>query len=91
MQATKLHCDNVSAIAMTKNPVFHARTKHIEMRYHFIRELVKQNEINLHYVETQDQPANIFTKPVSFEKLKMFNSDFGITDYERVLKSNQQF
>ena len=48
---TTIYCENISAIAMTKNPVFHSRTKHIEIRHHFIRELVEKQEIELQFLQ----------------------------------------
>jgi hypothetical protein len=57
-----LWCDNVSAIALASNPVYHARTKHIKVDYHFIREKVLNKDISLSFISTCDQPANIFTK-----------------------------
>ncbi|PKU73081.1 Retrovirus-related Pol polyprotein from transposon TNT 1-94 [Dendrobium catenatum] len=59
---TPLYCDNVSAIALAHNPIFHARTKHIEVDYHFIRDFVKSNSTTVHHINTQDQVADIFTK-----------------------------
>lgn len=59
---TTIHCDSTSAIALAHNPVFHARTKHIEVDYHFIRDHLHSNEINLTHIATQDQIADIFTK-----------------------------
>ncbi|KAG6509698.1 hypothetical protein ZIOFF_027698 [Zingiber officinale] len=67
-----IFCDNQSAIAMTKNPVFHARSKHIELRRHFIREMVLQKEILLEFISTHDQPADVLTKAVSSEKFETF-------------------
>ncbi|GFY85496.1 molybdenum cofactor sulfurase family protein [Actinidia rufa] len=61
-QPTIIHCDNMSAIAMTKNPVFHARSKHIELQHHFIRDLVNNGEISIEFVNNNDQPADILTK-----------------------------
>ena len=55
-------CDNTSAIAMTKNPVFHQKSKHINRRYHFIREALQQNVIDIMYCKSEDQLADIFTK-----------------------------
>ncbi len=52
-EATKLLCDNVSTIAMTKNPVMHGRTKHIEIKHHFIRDLVGRKEIKLEFCSTE--------------------------------------
>ena len=57
-----------SLIAMSKNPVFHSRTKHIELRHHFIRDLVNDGEIQLEFISTNDQMADIFTKGTSSNK-----------------------
>ncbi|PKU84159.1 Retrovirus-related Pol polyprotein from transposon TNT 1-94 [Dendrobium catenatum] len=65
LQPTVIHCDNTSALALAKNPVFHARTKHIEIYYHFISEHVKSNAITLHHINSADQPADILTKALS--------------------------
>ena len=60
-----LWCDNVSALALASNPIFHARTKHIEVDYHFIREKVLSKELKVHFISTLDQIADIFTKALS--------------------------
>jgi hypothetical protein len=54
--------DNVGAIALASNPVFHARTKHIKVDFHFIREKVTNKDIKVRYIPILDQLANIFTK-----------------------------
>ncbi|KHN00057.1 Copia protein, partial [Glycine soja] len=59
--------DNRSAQELAKNPVFHERSKHIDTRYHFIRECITKKEVELTHVKTQDQVADIFTKPLKFE------------------------
>ncbi|SCZ91574.1 BZ3500_MvSof-1268-A1-R1_Chr1-2g01499 [Microbotryum saponariae] len=56
--------DNQGAIALTQNPVFHARTKHLRMLEHFVREHVRNGEISVTYIPTHDMVANIFTKPL---------------------------
>jgi hypothetical protein len=57
-----IYCDNISSILLANNPVYHARTKHIEVHYHFIRKKVLAKEIDLIHVSTKDQIADIFTK-----------------------------
>jgi hypothetical protein len=65
-----IHCDNLSSIQPAKNPVFHARTKHIEVHYHFVRERVLSGEVELQHVPTDRQIADIFTKPLGLDKLQ---------------------
>lgn len=79
-EPTRIYCDNRSAIAMAKNPVFHARSKHIELRYHFIRDLVSKGEICMEFVSTNDQPADALTKPVTREKFEKFKNELKITN-----------
>ena len=56
--------DNQAAIAMIKNPVYHARTKHIDIRYHFIRELYQEGQIRLEYCPSSENIADLMTKPI---------------------------
>jgi hypothetical protein len=58
----KLLVDNKSAISLAKNPVFHERSKHIDIRYHFIRECVEQGRVGIDYIRTNDQLADVLTK-----------------------------
>ncbi|MCO5572927.1 hypothetical protein L7F22_026688 [Adiantum nelumboides] len=67
-----IHCDNLSSIQLARNPVFHAKTKHIEVHYHFIIERVLDGSIDLTFVRTDDQVADIFTKALGAEKLQQF-------------------
>ncbi|XP_050939142.1 uncharacterized mitochondrial protein AtMg00810-like [Cucumis melo] len=59
---TVIHVDNKSTIALAKNPVFHDRSKHIDTRFHFIRDCISRKEVQVEYVKTEDQIADIFTK-----------------------------
>ena len=81
---TILFCDNLSAIAMTKNPVFHNRSKHIELRHHFIRELASRGEIELAFCKTGDQVADIFTKPIPTAKFLYFREKLGVIDFSKL-------
>ncbi|GJW52068.1 hypothetical protein Tco_0093419 [Tanacetum coccineum] len=68
-----IFCDNTSAIAISNNPVLHSRTKHIDIRYHFIRDHILKGDIELHFILTEYQLADIFTKPLdepTFTRLK---------------------
>lgn len=68
-----IYCDNISAIAFASNPVYDTSTKHVEVDYHFIREKVIHGEIQMRFVGTIDQLADIFTKGLGtpqFQSLK---------------------
>jgi hypothetical protein len=68
-----IHCDNTSAISVSKNPVFHSKTKNIHIKYHFLREQVTNNVVSLHYIPSKDQIVDIFIKPLAkaqFEYLR---------------------
>ena len=64
-----IYCDNLSSIQLARNSVFHARTKHIEVHYHYIQEQVLASNIDLVYVSTEEQIVDIFTKALGAEKL----------------------
>ena len=68
----RILCDNLSSIRLAKNPVFHARTKHIEVHYHYIREKVLEGEIEMVTTNTDGQFADIFTKGLNKEKFEKF-------------------
>ncbi|GKA94708.1 putative RNA-directed DNA polymerase [Tanacetum coccineum] len=59
-----LWCDNLGATYLSANPIFRARTKHVEIDYHFVREKVAQGDLRVQHISTHDQIANIFTKPL---------------------------
>ena len=73
-----MFCVNMSSIHLANNPIFHARTKHIEVLYHYVREKVLAGDIDLVYVSTQEQVADIFTKSLGAKKLQSFRSAIGV-------------
>jgi hypothetical protein len=81
-----IYCDNISSILLANNPVYHARTKHIEVHYHFIREKVIAKEIDLIHVSTKDQVADIFTKALGTDKLKKFRKMLGVLEVDLSLR-----
>ena len=64
LKKVPLLCDNESAIKISQNPVHHSRTKHIEIQYHFLRDHVLKGDIVISHVKSEDQLADIFTKPL---------------------------
>ncbi|KAI5332873.1 hypothetical protein L3X38_023002 [Prunus dulcis] len=75
-----LWVDNQSAISLASNPVFHARTKHVEVDYHFTRELVQNGSFRLHYVCSSNQLADIFTKSLSSSRFVYLRSKLSVCD-----------
>jgi hypothetical protein len=83
-----IYCDNISSILLANNPVYHARTKHIEVHYHFIREKNLVKEIDLIHVSTEDQVVDIFTKALGTNKLKKFRKMLGVLEVDLSLRGS---
>jgi len=75
-----LYVDNTSAIALMKNPVFHGRSKHIDTKYHFIRECVERGQTVVKRISTNDQKADILTKPMAAGKFEVMRHLIGVRD-----------
>lgn len=79
LEPTIIHYDNQSCIKLLVNPIFHNRFKHIEIPYHYIRNMVDRKVIKLIYISTEEQNANIFTKPLVKLILEYFKNKLGMT------------
>jgi hypothetical protein len=75
-----LLCDNESAIRMADNPVEHSRTKHIAIRYHFLRDHQQRGDIEIVYINTKEQLVDIFTKPLDDKTFTKLRHELNILD-----------
>ncbi|GKD49525.1 hypothetical protein Tco_1278501 [Tanacetum coccineum] len=73
-----IFCDNTSAIAISNNPVLHSRTKHIDIRYDFIKDHILKGDIELHFIPTEYQLADIFTKPLDEPTFTRLKAELGV-------------
>ena len=76
-----IFCDNTSAIAISNNPVLHQRTKHIDIRYHKVREYVEEKKVELLFIEGAENPADMFTKNLGYIKFLKFREHLGLEFY----------
>ena len=86
----KLWCDNVSALAIASNLVFHARTKHIEMDYHFIRDRVLCRDLQVKYIAIDDQLAEVFTKSLPTARFVFLRSKIKLPIAPMTLRGDER-
>jgi hypothetical protein len=79
-----LLCDNESAIKLTTNLVQHARTKHTDVCHHFIRDHQQKGDISIENVDTDDQLADIFTKPLDEKRFCKLRNELNILDFSNM-------
>ena len=70
--------DNQGTIALAQNPEYHARTKHIDVQYHFIRECIEMGQIRLRYCSTEDMVADALTKPLARDRFQKLVKEMGL-------------
>ena len=80
-----LLCDNESAIKIAHNPVQHSKTKHIQIRHHFLRDHVLKGDISIEHVKTEEQLADIFTKPLDEKRFSKLRCELNILESSNVL------
>ncbi|CAL0301617.1 unnamed protein product [Lupinus luteus] len=73
-------CDNSSTIRLSKNPVMHGRNKHIDVRFHFLRNLTKEGTIEMVHCGSEDQAADIMTKPLKLEVFQKLRKMLGVCE-----------
>ena len=73
-----IHCDNQSCVKM--NPVQHDKMKHVEMKYHYVREMVQRRAVELRYVPTNEQIADVLMKPLGQGKFVYFQDKLGVVE-----------
>jgi hypothetical protein len=78
LEVTCIFCDNQSCIKLSENPVFHDKSKHVEIKYHYIRDLVQKGVVKLQYIGTDEQIADVLTKPLSKVKFEYFRDKLGV-------------
>jgi hypothetical protein len=77
---TIIQCDNSSSIKLSKNPVLHVKCKHIDVRYHFLRDFTKEGIVEMTHCSTQEQIADIMTKPLKLETFCKLREKLGICE-----------
>jgi len=84
LEKVPLYWDNTSAINLTKNPIQHSKTKHIEIRHHFIRDHIQKGDIEIMFVKTENQLVDLFTKPLARDRFNKLRIELGILDMKNV-------
>jgi histone deacetylase 1/2 len=79
-----LWCDNIGATFLSSNPVFHARTKHIEVDFHFVREQVAKKMLHVRFISSKDQLVDIFTKPLSLPLFEACRRNLNLLDTVKI-------
>jgi hypothetical protein len=80
LSKVSLLCDNESAIRLADNPVEHSRTKHIDIRHHFLRDHQQKGDIDIYHISTENQLADIFTKPLDEKRFCRLRSELNVLD-----------
>ncbi|KAF2344297.1 hypothetical protein FHG87_024947, partial [Trinorchestia longiramus] len=82
--------DNQSAICLAQNPKNHGRYKHIDIKFHYVRDLVRNKEIDLVYCPSNDMLADIFTKGLSAEKFSRLRCKLGVVSFEKHIQCEKE-
>jgi hypothetical protein len=81
-----LWCDNIGATYMSVNPVFHARTKHVEIDFHFVRDRVADKSLNIRFIPSSDQLADVLTKSLVSNRFQLLSSKLNVSSPPLILR-----
>ena len=82
LDATYIHCDNQICMKLSENPVFHDNSKHIEINYHYIRDMVQRRAVKLQYAATDEHIVDVLTKPLARVKFEYFREKLRVLQTE---------
>ena len=82
LDATCIYCNNQSCVNLSENPVFHDNSKHIDIKYHYIRDMVQRGVVKIQYVAMDEQIADVLTKPLAKVKFEYFREKLGVLQIE---------
>ena len=84
LEKVPLYCDNTSAINLTENPIQHSKTKHIEIRHHFIRDHIQKGDIEIMFLKTENQLVDLFTKSLARDRFNKLRIELDIIDMQNI-------
>ena len=82
VDATCIYCDNQICVNLSKNLLFHDKSKHIDIKYHYVRDMVQRGAVKLQYVATNEKIADVLTKPLARVKFEYFREKLGVLHIE---------
>jgi hypothetical protein len=80
LDPTMIHYDNQSCVKLSENPVSHDRSKHVEIKFHYIRDMVLRKAVLVQYLPTDEKIANVLTKPLAKSKFEYFHDKLGVVE-----------
>lgn len=80
LETTMIYCDNQSCVKLAQNPLFHDRSKHIDIKYHFVLDMVQKGAVKLQYIFINEKIDDILTRPLSRAKFVYFKDKLGLVE-----------
>jgi hypothetical protein len=86
LDPTMIHCDNHRCVKLSENPVSYDSSKHVEIKFHYIRDMVQRKEVLVQYLPTVEQIADFLTKPLAKSKFEYFRDELGVIENAPLVK-----